>query len=258
MTELKNEIFVKVPGGEIFVKTWAPAHPLDSTPLILLHDSLGCVEIWRDFPAKLSEKINRVVIAYDRLGFGRSSQRASLPSFDFVREEAEIYLPALLKQLEITECILMGHSVGGGMALTAAALLPNIKAVISESAQAFVEERTKNGIASSKIAFQNADRLEKLKKYHGDKAEWVVKAWTDVWLAPEFATWSLQNVLPQVHCPILIIHGDKDEYGSVKFPDMICDLAGGRSSKIVMEGCGHVPHKERESEVLELVRNFLS
>ncbi len=255
-SENMNEAFVEVPGGKVFVKTWGAALSDSAMSVILLHDSLGCVETWRDFPKKLSEKLNRTVIAYDRLGFGKSSERNSLPSVDFVKEEAEIYLPTILKQLGIGSCILMGHSVGGGMALSAAAFNSNIKAVISESAQAFVEERTKNGIEASKAAFQDPARLEKLKKYHGEKAAWVVRAWTDVWLAPEFATWSLKPILPKVQCPSLIIHGDSDEYGSLVFPDLICGKLGGVVMKKIMSGCGHVPHKEKENDVLEVIAEF--
>lgn len=252
-----SEVLVNLPGGKVFVKTWMPSIQNHQSPLILLHDSLGCVDTWREYPKILAEKLKRTVIAYDRLGFGKSDARDKLPSIDFIREEAEIYFPALQKQLGIQGFSVFGHSVGGGMALEIAAINPNCFAVVSESTQAFVEDRTVDGISKSKLAFENPERLEKLKKYHGEKAAWVVEAWTNIWLSPEFANWSLQSTLPKVKCPVLAIHGDKDEYGSVKFPEMICRLAGGTCELKVMTGYGHVPHKENETEISQLILNFL-
>lgn len=106
LSNIPNESFIEVPGGSLFVKVWYSQTPNDLAPIILLHDSLGCVETWRDFPAHLAKHLERTVIAYDRLGFGKSSARTALPSFDFIREEGEIYLPVLLKKLGIQECVL--------------------------------------------------------------------------------------------------------------------------------------------------------
>lgn len=242
--------------GDIFIKEWTPKNVKNSVPLILLHDSLGCVETWREFPMKLSESLGRVVIAYDRVGFGKSSERTELPSLHFIREESEIYLPQILKFLKIEKCVLLGHSVGGAMALVAASHMDSVAGVISISAQAFVEDRTLEGVRVSQKAFRDIERLNKLKKYHGEKASWVVRAWTDVWLDYDYSSWSLKKDLPKIKCPVFVIHGDRDEYGSVKFPEMIYE--GVKDSQIkIMEGTGHVPHKEKESEVLQMVQSFL-
>lgn len=253
-----SEQYVDVPGGKIYVKCWMLAIQNERAPVVLFHDSLGCVEMWRDFPRFLCESSGRTVIAYDRLGFGRSSKRQELPSAHFVREEVEFYFPNLLKALAIKRFVLFGHSVGGAMAVACAAhFASDCTAVITESAQAFVEDRTRQGILKAKLDFENPERFGKLEKYHGDKTKWVLDAWIEVWLSDEFSEWSLQNDLPKMRCPSLVIHGDKDEYGSLKFPEMICALAGGSTEKQIIQNCGHVPHREKQELILSLSDTFL-
>jgi pimeloyl-ACP methyl ester carboxylesterase len=253
------ERFVDVPGGSVYVKTFSPtAADSASTPVVLLHDSLGCVEMWREFPSLLAERLLRPVVAYDRLGFGRSSAREALPSMRFIEEEAEIGLPAVLDALDVGRFIAFGHSVGGGMAVLAAGRWPEAcEALVTESAQAFIEDRTRQGIREAEASFEDPRVFARLARYHGEKARWVLRAWTDVWLSEEFASWSLNTDLPKVRCPLLAIHGANDEYGSVKFPEMICSLAGGPAQKLIIEECGHVPHREKLDIVLDAVSKLL-
>ena len=148
-TTSTSETYVSVPGGELYVRHWSVPSP-SQCPIVLLHDSLGSVEQWRDFPSLLAAETSRSVFAYDRLGFGKSSPRAELPSPDFVFEEAHKIFPALMQALEIDRFVPFGHSVGGGMALaTAATFGKKCQAVVSESAQAFVEPLTLTGIRAA-------------------------------------------------------------------------------------------------------------
>ena len=212
-----------MPGGRIFVRQWQPAETSNlTTPIILLHDSLGSVGQWRNFPEEPAIRTNRRVIAYDRLGFGHSSARTIRPSINFINEEAADVFPILIETLGIDRCVLFGHSVGGSMAIAAAGLNRNkVEAVITAAAQAFVEERTINGIQAARIAFQDPARFEKLQKWLGEKARWILNAWTEVWLSPQFASWSLGPFLSKVYCPVLTIHGDRDDFGSSEFPRRI-------------------------------------
>lgn len=252
-----SEHLIEQPVGPIFVKRWTPPRPCSSTAILLLHDSLGCVELWKDFPEKLSRALNRTVIAYDRWGFGKSAVRHELPPPHFIHEEAEIFLPRLLHTLNLSSIILFGHSVGGAMAIAAASRLgTTCRAVITESAQAFVEEKTKEGIRKAERDFMNPKNLARLEKYHGAKTGWVLKAWTDIWLSEEFAPWTLKNQ-PPFRSPLLVIHGDQDDYGSVEFPKTLCTLSLGKTQMVILPQCGHVPHREHPETVITLVRDFL-
>lgn len=249
--------FVDVKGGQLFVRSWQPATLQNNTALILLHDSLGSVELWRDFPEKLAQALNHTVIAYDRLGYGRSAARAQLPSLNFIQEETETYLPAVLKALNIEDFILLGHSIGGILSLTAASHLRHCKAVISEAAPAFIEQRTLDGIRAAKTLFGDPEQFARLKRWHGEKAQWVLDTWTEIWLSPQFASWSLEPVLPQVTCPVLVIHGDQDEYGSTRLPEFISGRVSGPVNMHILEGCGHIPHREMPDAILELISGFI-
>ena len=249
--------FVEVSWGEIFVRRWNVGHSTHP-PIILLHDSLGCVDLWRDFPEALATATNRDVIAYDRLGLGKSSQRRERPSIDFIFDEGKTFFPAIQRALGITRFSLFGHSVGGAMAIVIAALQnEKCEAVITESAQTSVEPLTLSGIRAAKAHFGDPEQFAKLAKWHGEKAQWVLDAFTEVWLSLEFLSWNLDQFLGQVKCPVLAIHGDMDEYGSVEFPRSIVNTVNGLSELAILNQCGHVPHRERKEEVLRLTASFL-
>lgn len=251
-----RDSFVDVPGGRVFVRHWSRSQN-SLPPIILLHDSLGSVELWRHFPEALAKAASRDVIVYDRLGFGRSSPRNELPSSEFITEEAEIYFPALQTALGISRFALFGHSVGGGMSLAIASRNPGCEAVISESAQAFIEPHTLVGVSAAKKQFADLRKFERLTKWHGEKARWVLDAWTEVWLSPAFASWSLDEYLGDITCPVLAIHGDADEFGTAAFPQRIVSKVKGPSEIAVLEDCGHVPHREKQNELLRLTVSFL-
>ncbi|UXR66081.1 alpha/beta hydrolase [Bdellovibrio bacteriovorus] len=252
-----TEQFVSLQSATIYVKTWTPRNILKEIPIILLHDSLGCTDTWRDFPSLLAEKTGCVVVSYDRWGFGRSSARNELPSIHFISEEGKIHLPAILDALNIEKFLLFGHSVGGAMSVVTAGALPRrCHGIITESAQAFVEDRTREGISKAEVDFKDPKMMARLEKYHGDKARWVLDAWIKVWLSPNFSVWSLKDQLPLVQCPLMAIHGDKDEYGSFQFPEMIHRLTKGPSEMHILPDCGHVPHREKTEEILKLCSRF--
>ncbi|WP_413587120.1 alpha/beta fold hydrolase [Bdellovibrio sp. HCB274] len=253
------DIRIDLPEGFLFARRWTPDTIKSDEPLILIHDSLGSVEQWRAFPERLAEVLTRPVMAYDRLGFGQSSARSKLPSIHFIEEEATHYFPHIYQALGLNNFSLFGHSVGGAMALNIAAQYPNqCKAVVTESAQAFVEDRTRDGIQKAKISFENEEHLAKLRKWHSEKAEWVLKAWTDVWLSKEFSNWQLKPALGKVASPTLIIHGENDEFGSQAFPNLIESNVKGPAAKKYLSEIGHVPHRENPELILKLVSHFFA
>ena len=252
------ESMVETSSGGLYIKEWIPAELTTNVPIIILHESLGCVGLWKEFPEMLANKLSRRIIAYDRLGFGQSDVRVGSPSFDFIKEEASIFFPEIKSHLSLGKFILLGHSVGGCMSLNIAANDSDCIAVISISAQAFVEDITIKGIQTTKAVFEKPEQIARLEKWHGHKAKWVLRTWLDTWLSAEFSAWNLNYCLPDVTCPVLVIHGDKDEYGSNLFPDYIVDNVAGLSTKLIIENCGHFPHKEKTTEVFEAILNFTS
>jgi len=251
------EHWIDTQHGALFAQDWVP-RAVQGVPIILLHDSLGCVALWRDFPEQLAATTGHRVIAYDRLGFGRSSARSGRLARGFVEEEAVQGFAALRQQLGIVDFIVFGHSVGGGMAVACAAThAQHCQALIIESAQAFAEDLTLQGIRDADQQFAVPGQLQRLSRYHGDKAEWVLRAWVDTWLSEAFADWSLDPLLPGVRCPMLSLHGEQDEFGSVAHPRRFTALTNGPSVMRLLPGCGHVPHREQAEVVLAEVQRFL-
>lgn len=207
----------------------------------------------------MAQETGRNVIAYDRLGFGKSDPYPGQLEIGFIQNEAATSFQALRDQLEIQNFIAFGHSVGGGMAIGCAAAYPaDCKALVTESAQTFVEDRTIEGVLEARQIFQQPGQLSRLAKYHGDKAAWVRSAWIDTWLAPDFAAWSLDQALRRVQCDVLAIHGDQDEYGSRAHMDRMAHLIAGHVTAQLLEGCGHVPHREKREEVMRLVTQWMA
>ena len=254
----KQESSVETPYGTLYVKEWLPDVLASEIPIVMLHDSLGSVKLWRDLPEMLATILSRRIVAYDRLGFGQSDVRVEPPSVNFIKEEASIYFPEIKNHLSIDKYILLGHSVGGGMSLNIAAYDKDCTAVISISAQAFVEDITLQGIKTAKKMFEKPGQIERLEKWHGNKATWVLKAWIDTWLSPDFLMWNLNYCIHDVTCPVLVIHGDNDEYGSIAFPEFIANNVLASSTTVIIENCGHFPHKENTNEVLGAIVNFIS
>lgn len=247
--------------GTLFARRWVSrdAPREEAAPIVLFHDSLGCVELWRDFPEQLAVSTRRSVVAYDRLGFGRSDEHPGPLPLTFIRDEAETMVPRLCAALGIDAIVAFGHSVGGGMAIATAARWPDrCGALVTESAQSFVEDRTRTGLQAARVEFARPGQLERLARYHGAKARWVLDAWIETWLSPEFADWQLDDDLARVRCPALAIHGDQDEYGSGEHPGRIARLTQGPASAVILAGCGHVPHREQPARVLAEVSEFLA
>ncbi|WP_370896043.1 alpha/beta fold hydrolase [Chryseobacterium gossypii] len=195
---------VEVNGKKLYIEY---SNSRDNRPVIIfLHDSLGCVQLWRDFPAKLSELTQCNTLVYDRLGYGKSYP---MPTHkrenNYMEWEADL-LNDLLDELNITEAILFGHSDGGTIALIMAARHPGkIKAVICEAGHIFVESITVKGVADAFKAYKTTNLPERLQKYHGDKVEMIFKAWTEIWLSERFKSWNIEYLLENITCPLLFI-----------------------------------------------------
>lgn len=254
-----EEIWVIGKIGRLFARLWSTAKGQSRAPIVLFHDSLGSVDLWRNFPEELCRATGREVIAYDRLGFGKSDRHPGMLNLDFITREADRDFASIKDQLGIDHFVAFGHSVGGGMAVNCAARYKQwCTALITEAAQAFVEDKTLNEIEASKNAFKGEEHFNRLRKYHDDKAGWVLASWTESWLHPSFASWTLAPILPNITCPALVIHGLDDEYGSQRHPKIIAENLGGPVQLEMLPATRHVPHKEKTQVVVELVQTFLA
>lgn len=257
MTVEIEDRYLPTEHGEVFTRRWRTSHTRE-TPIVLLHDSLGCVELWRDFPERLAAATSRDVIAYDRLGFGRSAPHPGGWSNHFIRDEAEHFFSPVWQGLDLEHFIAFGTSVGGAIAASLAAHHPrHCRALITESAIAFVEDRTLHGIRQAQAAFAEPGQLERLRRYHGDKAEWVLSAWVDTWLSEGYAGWTLKDSAPGFACPLLAVHGMEDEYGSVVHAQRIAALARGAARELLLDDCRHISHRDQPEAVIKAVGRFL-
>ena len=230
----------------------------DRPCLIFLHEGLGCTAMWKTFPENLCRKTGYCGLVYDRLGYGRSSSLKKFRTIHYLHEYALNELPEILSALiPETPYILVGHSDGGSISLIHASEQPSLlRGVITESAHVFVEGMTLEGIRAAGEAY-SAGKLKKLADFHGDKTDSVFKAWYDIWLSSGFAYWNIEYLLPSIECPVLVIQGIGDQYGSY---DQVTSIASGISGKpqtAMIPDCGHVPHIEAADAVLETMHNFL-
>jgi pimeloyl-ACP methyl ester carboxylesterase len=246
----------KITPGEIAVKR------IDNYPgrptIIFLHDSLGCIELWRDFPQELGRLTECNVLIYDRQGYGKSCPFSySKRDNDYVEQEADI-LNELLDYWEIDRTILFGHSDGGSIALIAAAKYPaRISGVITEGAHIFVDHVTISGIKGAIQLYRETSLKTDQEKYHGDKTDAMFWAWASTWTTDEFSTWNIEKFLPDIHCPLLIIQGENDDHGTLEQVTGIIRQTGGRSFPLVIPEVKHSPHKEIPALILEKAGTFI-
>ncbi len=251
---------VSVLGKDLWVKR---IHPKVEVPskrptLVFLHEALGCIELWRDFPDALARETGLDALVYDRQGHGKSSPLATHRSPDYVHVEALEYLPRLINLLDLNQVILVGHSEGGSIALLFASKYPQrVCCLITEAAHVFVEESALAGIKRSKHAYETTKLRDKLAKYHGDKTDQLFAAWAETWLSEDFRQWNIEAELPRVTCPVLAIHGTVDEYGTVAHVERIARNTSGKTIPLVVNECGHVPHLQARETVLDSMANFI-
>ena len=243
------------------VRAVAAADPAaDSRPtLVFLHDSLGSIGVWRDFPDRLAAALGCRALVYDRRGYGGSSPFGSEPRRPgYLEDEADV-VGRVLDACGVAGAVLFGHSDGGSIALVAAARLPDrVRAVVTEGAHVFVEELTLAGIRAAREALRTTDLRQRLWRHHGEKTDALTAAWIDVWLSPAFRDWNIERYLPRVRCPVLVLQGANDEYGT---PDQVRAIAEGVSGPAdahLVPGVGHTPHRAAADEVLRLTTGFLA
>jgi pimeloyl-ACP methyl ester carboxylesterase len=223
-------------------------------PLVLLHEGLGSVGLWRSFPADLGAATGRRVIAFSRHGHGRSAPPSRPRTPAFFHQEALEVLPSLLASLQVVSPVLVGHSDGASIALIHASAHP-VSGLVLMAPHVFVEDVTVREIRGTREAFLDGGLRERMARHHDDPdaAFW---GWCDVWLDPDFRGWSLEPEAARVSAPTLLIQGEDDPYGSLEQIQRVAALARGPVQRLVVSG-GHSPHLEHGDQVVQAVAAFL-
>ncbi|HEX7968126.1 MAG TPA: alpha/beta hydrolase, partial [Stellaceae bacterium] len=210
-------------------------------PLVFLHEGLGSVAMWRDFPTKLAAASGCPAVVYSRYGYGRSEPLRAPHDVHYMHREALEALPDLRAALGLEDVILVGHSDGASIALIhAGSGRWPVRAVVIEAPHVLVEDASVASIAAARTAYETTDLRQRLARYHAD-VDSAFRGWNDIWLHPDFRTWNIESVLPGVHCPVLAIQGADDEYGTLAQLDAIERAVAGRFERLVLPGCKHSP-----------------
>ncbi|MEE2745341.1 MAG: alpha/beta hydrolase [Pseudomonadota bacterium] len=234
--------------------------PTNTVPtLVFLHEGLGCINLWRDFPEKLCKATSLNGFVYSRQGYGKSDPVGLPRPIDFMNHEALNVLEPCLDAAKLDNVILVGHSDGGSISLINAGGAPSkrITAVVTIAAHVFNEDLTIKSIEQAKIAYETTDLRKRLKKYHGRNVDCAFWGWNRVWLDPEFRNWNIENYLSNVKLPVLVLQGSEDQYGTRDQVDAIINGLAGPKKAIIIEGAMHSPHLEKQNETVEAVKTFV-
>lgn len=244
--------YIKINGAQIAFKYLQKSGNKET--VVFLHDSLGCITLWRDFPEKAFPNHN--ILLYDRIGYGASSaMKDVIRPNNYLEVEAD-FLIKILSALQITKPILFGHSDGGTIALIASAKHPSaIKAIITEGAHIYVEDLTLEGINDARHTFETTNLKERLTKYHKSNTQNMFDAWIKTWHNPEFRAWNIVDLLPKIQCPALIVQGEDDEFGSIaQVEDIMFHISSSSKKALLVPNAKHTPHKENQEAVLAFLK----
>ncbi|MBU1565211.1 MAG: alpha/beta hydrolase [Proteobacteria bacterium] len=226
--------------------------------LVFLHEGLGCTAMWKDFPDQLCRMTNCPGLVYDRSGYGKSSPLQHSRTIHYLHDYALGELPEVLEKTLLGKAfVLIGHSDGGSISLIfGAEKSPHLKAIITEAAHVFVEPETLRGIESAVEAYEEG-HFRGLFKYHGEKTGGLFQAWATTWLSEWFKSWNIEYLLPSIECPLLILQGSGDQYGTERQVESIVAKSSGIAVPVFVENCGHAPHQEQSERVLQILADYI-
>ena len=231
----------------------AGSHPT----VVFLHEGLGSVALWRDFPDKVAHRLGAPAVVYSRFGYGQSDGLLAKRTSRFMHDEALDVLPKLLDQLGIERPLLIGHSDGASIALIhAAASKRPVHGLVCLAPHVLVEPICVESIARIGEVYRTTDLRQRLAKYHAHVDD-AFLGWADTWLLPEFKAWSIEELVGRVDKPMLLIQGRDDEYGTLAQLDRIKARARAPTSRLVLDRCGHSPHRDQEAAVIDAIVAFV-
>lgn len=226
--------------------------------LIFLHEGLGCVKMWKNFPLAVSRATRCPALVFSRYGYG-SSDPDPLPwKINFMHHQALKILPDIIQAAQIRDYILIGHSDGGsiGIVFAGSPLARGLKGLVTEAAHVFCEPVTVACIRQAKIQYDRHHLKQGLEKYHGKNTENAFRGWNDVWLNPNFIHWNIEKYLGRIKVPLLAIQGKDDQYGTIKQIESIRHHAP-HAQTCLMDDCRHAPHNEQPEKTLDLIARFV-
>ncbi len=229
----------------------------DKPVLVFLHEGLGSITQWRDFPREVSAATGCPALVYARYGYGQSDVLAEPRPLDFMQTEALVALPELLAGLGIANPILVGHSDGASISLIYAGAGRPLRGLVVEAPHVLIEKINMAAIEVARRTFETSDLPQKLGRHHRDPHR-TFFGWHDAWMSPAFQQWNIENVLPGIRCPLMAIQGEDDAYGTMVQLDAIAAQVGGPCELVKLADCGHTPHKEQEEKTFSAVTRFVN
>ena len=251
------ERMLDIGGRKIEAAFFGPS-PDKAPTLVLLHEGLGCVAMWRDFPEKLAKASGYGVLAYSRFGYGKSSPAPLPRPLSYMHDEALAVLPQVLDAAGVKKAVLVGHSDGASIAAIygGGAQDFRVRGLVLMAPHFFVEDVSVKSIAAAKVAYETGDLKARLAKYHGENTENAFRGWNDAWLDPEFRDWNIEEYIATIRVPVLLIQGEDDAYGTLKQLDACEREAYCPVERLVLARCGHAPQIEQPEETLRAIADF--
>ncbi|MEX0693479.1 MAG: alpha/beta hydrolase [Rhodospirillales bacterium] len=245
--------------GKRLEYTWVNRQPTAGEPvLVFLHEGLGCIAMWKDFPLTVAKACNMPGLVYSRAGYG-GSDGIELPRPITYQEDEARVLGEVLDQFGIGKAVLIGHSDGGTIALIHAGIdsRHRVSGVVTMAAHVFNEDICLSGIREARKVWDSTNLREKLKRYHGENVDTAFLGWNDTWQRDDYRHWNVEKYLPMISCPLLVMQGVDDHYGSEAQLDAIIRGTGGQAEKRMIADCGHNPHFDQAAETIDAICRFV-
>ncbi len=256
--ELNEAGVVRVADADLEYRMIGPA-PDAAPTIVLLHEGLGCVALWKDFPDRLAAATGIGVFVYSRRGYGRSSPYETPWPLTYMHDEAREVLPALLDAIGFREGVLFGHSDGASIAAIYAGAVRDhrLRGLVLMAPHFFTEDPGIASIAEAKAAYETTDLRDRLAMHHGDNVDCAFWGWNGAWLEPGFRQWDIREFLPQIEVPVLVIQGQDDQYGTAGQIAAARDKCAGRVSVAHLPDCRHSPHRDQPDKTLDAAATFI-
>lgn len=251
--------FIPIEGVNYECHRIAPRH-VRSPWLVFLHEGLGCVASWKEFPREVARRTGCPVLSYSRRGYGRSDPRPLPWPLRFMHDEALDVLPKLLTAARIERAVLIGHSDGASIALIHAGAIADerIVGLVLLAPHIFVEDLTLAGIRGAVTAYEAGDLRERLARYHEDNVDDTFRGWSGAWLDPAFREWNLEEYPARIRCPVLLVQGRQDDYGTEAQLVSLRAKLPQPPRQLLLSDCGHVPFRDRPAETLQGIAVFVT